>query len=243
MMKWRYLSALKGKVIGRGQLIRFPSPDPEEGIIDMMLVYDFEMYWVVTSGMHAGKMYQNGYGLSWSDVPNCVQADWLIKNWDRYFFKGVDINQIYVCDNYPPPRRMPKKKGSRVNEDMKWQRLLDIQAEHLELGAVFRFESEYPYEDIVDLMFVENCEKDGYYLAVCSGYKAGHVNTRFFAQDYGDHAINDKKQIRVQWLIENWRKRIMPEVKLKKLFVLPYYPAADRLPNHLEKIRSHFDDA
>lgn len=91
--------------------------------------------------------------------------------------------------------------------------------ENFTRGTVFRTAANWPYEDIVDFMLIEdNRSASNYSLIVSSGYKAGSV-----ILDLPAEAIEGSELgINAEWMKTNWQKWIY-ESDPNQVYVLDCY--------------------
>ena len=74
--------------------------------------------------------------------------------------------------------------------------------EDLSRGTIIRCKGNYPYEEYVDFMVVE--QQEYYSLLVISGYKAGLTFVQLPLESIPKH--NEGFAIDIEWLKKNWSK-------------------------------------
>lgn len=106
-----------------------------------------------------------------------------------------------------------------------WQKLVSLKARSIIRGAVFRFPSKWPYEEIVDLMVLRLPEDATLHsLIVTSGHKAGRLLVRLplEAELAGVNALSR------QWIVDNWAKWIYPECDVAEVLYTRHYAVRRR---------------
>lgn len=82
---------------------------------------------------------------------------------------------------------------------MNWKKLTDISNDDISRGSLLKFNSEYPFEQQIIMMFCEVPSDLGKFgLITITGSKAG-INPYFVFPD----EVVDENKIR-DWLIDNW---------------------------------------
>lgn len=80
-----------------------------------------------------------------------------------------------------------------------WKKLIDISNDDICRGGLLKFDSDYPFEKQVIMMFCEVPNELGQFgLIAITGSKAG-INPYFV---FPEHIVNENKI--KDWLIENW---------------------------------------
>jgi len=108
MGKWTRLTEYDD-LIGRGVVIRSPSGGLYEDYVDIIIFdpldRDKGMGALVISGHKAG-MYLSIFPAE-STEGRCLKKSWVVSNWQRWFFPGVDVGDVY-CSKILPPSSLPK---------------------------------------------------------------------------------------------------------------------------------------
>jgi hypothetical protein len=108
---------------------------------------------------------------------------------------------------------------------MKWKSLLSTEEAQLWRGVVFRFPAQYPFEEVVDFMIIEDHDSESFYKIICSsGYHSGQTEVILPVE-----AKHGSGGISVDWIKKNWSKWIYPECSIDKVKYFDQYP-----PNHGE---------
>lgn len=82
---------------------------------------------------------------------------------------------------------------------MNWKKLIDISNDDISRGSLLKFNSEYPFEQQVVMMFCEVPNDLGKFgLITITGSKAG-INPYFIFPD----EVVDENKIK-DWLVDNW---------------------------------------
>jgi hypothetical protein len=97
-------------------------------------------------------------------------------------------------------------------------------------GAVLRCKGNWPYEEIVDFLVVNNHDQDrGMSLVVSSGHKAGLPLVVLPKESETGHD-NYADYINVDWLKNNWTEWIYPDCDVMDVYISAGYPPAGALP-------------
>lgn len=110
---------------------------------------------------------------------------------------------------------MTKQKAGSTN-------LLKYKKKYIIPGNVLRFPATYPYEDIVEMMIVDNyCEDWPYNLLVTTGYKAGHI-LKSFDKTWCHAKPGHKQAILKDLLTERWHT-IYPDCDVSDVMIIEHY--------------------
>ncbi|QOF82206.1 hypothetical protein IG194_16505 [Pseudomonas sp. ADPe] len=108
MDEWKRLSDFDD-LIARGVVIRSPSGGLYEEYVDIIVFDPLDrnrgMGGLIVSGRKAG-MYLAIFPVE-STEGRCLKKRWVIENWQRWFFPGVDVGDVY-CARFPAPASLPK---------------------------------------------------------------------------------------------------------------------------------------
>lgn len=103
---------------------------------------------------------------------------------------------------------------------MNWKTLISSNEIRFGRGVVFRFTAQYPFEEIVDFMMIEDHESESFYKIICSsGYHSGQ--TEVVLPKESEHSTGG---ISVAWLQKNWNEWIYPHCPLEKVKYIERYP-------------------
>jgi hypothetical protein len=115
------------------------------------------------------------------------------------------------------------------------QRLVDITAEHIGVGAVFVF-PVYDFragEKYAELMLMQSSAEGAVFeFLPISGYESGKRFGAFVLENYVEDA--NKDAIKTQWLKNNWNRVVYLDSKVSEVFVFRREPQATYPPinNH-----------
>lgn len=83
-------------------------------------------------------------------------------------------------------------------------KLVEYEFESISRGAVFRFPSSWPYEDVVDLLVVDVPDKNfAHALVISTGCKAGLTLVRLPVEARSEVGVVGLSK---SWVIRNWNK-------------------------------------
>jgi Immunity protein 45 len=112
-------------------------------------------------------------------------------------------------------------KGDSLN----WVSLAELGGDFtLRCGSVFRFPSQYPYEEYVDYMLcLPTLPGDRTFFVVLTGYKAGKI------WDIEIAAQKVNGNLTAEWALKNWKKCIYTDCEPEEVyycngFGVPEYP-------------------
>ena len=104
---------------------------------------------------------------------------------------------------------------------MEWLPLLDCKEKQFPRSIVFRFPAEYPFEDIVDFMLIEDFDAPIKLKLICStGYHAGQTELIF-----PEEAAHPSGGLSVEWVVSNWKKWIYPNCDIQDVVYIEQYPS------------------
>jgi hypothetical protein len=88
-------------------------------------------------------------------------------------------------------------------------------------SVVLRFPAQYPFEDVVDFMIIEEPNSPlGLKLICCTGYHAGQTELVLpIEAKHGNGGLS------VNWIKENWQKWVYCQCSLNEVSYIKHYPS------------------
>lgn len=211
---WTMLDDLDEEDLWRGRVFRSLPSGAGEGPVDRMLVHglwrrDERMGLVVTTGRQAGS---GGIAIP-SEAGRqgavCVRRDWMLANWAGLTGAGCRADRVLTRPCYDIDVEQDAAQAG-------WTRLVDATGAALPVGCVLRCPAQWPYEDTVDFMVIDQPSGERRYaLLVATGYKAGHLLLQVPQQAQAA----DGAGLRTRWVVERWAEWIYPECAVGDVFV------------------------
>ena len=108
-------------------------------------------------------------------------------------------------------------------ESGNWVRLTDMREENIPYsGSIFRFPSQYPYEEYVDYMLSKSGNPC---FIVISGYKGGFIFGKLCDEI-------DSDNLNFEWFVKNWKTHVYPDCEPEDVYYCNGLPVPD-YPIHL----------
>lgn len=130
-----------------------------------------------------------------------------------------------------------------------WVKLIDLDHKYSPAtGSVFRFPSQYPYEEYVDyILCFEYMGKKNRFFVVSTGRRAGRIwdsdpEIKLESKS-GEFPMSDSEYLDVGWLIKNWKRCCYPHCEPDDVYYNDGMPVPE-YPIHLalrSKLRSEQD--
>lgn len=119
-----------------------------------------------------------------------------------------------------------------------WIRLTNLREDYsLTCGSVFRFPSQYPYEEYVDYMLCSPSHPEGgFFFVVMTGYKAGWIYdidaAVKFDSEAGESVISESGDLYAGWVEKNWKKYCYIDCEPEEVYYVSRFPVPE-YPIHL----------